>query len=362
MASTIEMKAYLRNFLVVCCTSFFVVILTSCEKQPPATAGNPDEVVSNETPFNQDNRHTHIKFTSMVRAIFEDSKGNFWFGSDLEGVCRYDGETFRYFTTDDGLSHNQIRTIQEDKDGFIWFATGNGVSRYNGKVFTTHTSESSLTSGFNAASDQKIASSDLWFNGELEGGIYRYNGQNLSLIEFPVLESNHESFSISGTVTGISRGKDNMIWIANYQGVIGYNGESFSFINERGFDYHVRSILEDSQGNLWIGNNGIGVLWYNGNETIKLSDKKELSSESSQNYPLHVFTIAEGKNSNIWFGDRDTGAWKYDGTSLTNYTVADGLPNLFVRVMYMDRKGQLWAGLADGGVAKFNGKSFEIMF
>ena len=40
-----------------------------------------------------------LKFTSGIRAIFQDSKGNYWFGSHNEGISYYDGKTFQYFTT-----------------------------------------------------------------------------------------------------------------------------------------------------------------------------------------------------------------------------------------------------------------------
>ena len=43
-----------------------------------------------------------------VRSILEDSKGNYWFGSWKEGVCRFDGKSLTYFTVEDGLSDNTI--------------------------------------------------------------------------------------------------------------------------------------------------------------------------------------------------------------------------------------------------------------
>ncbi|MGV0935738.1 two-component regulator propeller domain-containing protein [Empedobacter falsenii] len=64
-----------------------------------------------------------LKFTSGIRAIFQDSKGNYWFGSLQEGVAVYDGKSFSYFTRNDGLSDDQIHSIQEDKKGIIWFET-----------------------------------------------------------------------------------------------------------------------------------------------------------------------------------------------------------------------------------------------
>ena len=47
---------------------------------------------------------------ATVRSILEDSKGNYWFGSWEEGVCRFDGKSLTYFTVNDGLSDNQIRS------------------------------------------------------------------------------------------------------------------------------------------------------------------------------------------------------------------------------------------------------------
>lgn len=49
-----------------------------------------------------------------VRSILEDSKGNYWFGSWNEGVCRFDGKSLTYFTVEDGLGDNQVRSIHED--------------------------------------------------------------------------------------------------------------------------------------------------------------------------------------------------------------------------------------------------------
>jgi ligand-binding sensor domain-containing protein len=55
-----------------------------------------------------------LKFTSGIHAIFQDSKGNYWFESHKEGVSYYDGKQ-NISTEYDGLLDNQIRSIEEDK-------------------------------------------------------------------------------------------------------------------------------------------------------------------------------------------------------------------------------------------------------
>ena len=57
------------------------------------------------------------KMEKDIMIIFQDSKGNFWFGSRENGVYRYDGKTLTQFTTKEGLCFDRIRGIQEDGDG-----------------------------------------------------------------------------------------------------------------------------------------------------------------------------------------------------------------------------------------------------
>ena len=57
---------------------------------------------------------------------------------------RYDGQEFTLITTEDGLPHNTVTSILEDRQGHLWFGTwGGGVSRYDGKAFTTFTNQNS---------------------------------------------------------------------------------------------------------------------------------------------------------------------------------------------------------------------------
>ena len=321
-----------------------------------------------ESPLNTDT----LKFTSGISSIFQDSKGNYWFGSLQEGVASYDGKSFTYFTSNDGLSDNQIHTIQEDKDGGIWFNTQKGISTYHGKTIKDQTKIDAA----NPPGEWMKSDNDLWFEAGVREGALRYDGQKLNYLPFPshkVLDPYDNLFA----VTDIAKGKNNMIWLATYAGVWEYNGSDFTIINDEtlGLDIknaplHIRSILEDSKGRLWIGNNGIGVLLKEGDKTINFSEKNHLIHPTSKrkgdkSFPgtlEHVFTFAEDSHGNIWFGDRDAGIWKYDGKTMVNYTIRDGLTNDFALSMYVDKDKKLWLGMADGNIYTFNGKTFEKHF
>jgi len=323
-----------------------------------------------------------LKFTSGISSIFQDSKGNYWFGSLQEGVAVYNGKSFIYFNSNDGLTDNQIHSIQEDKEGVIWFNTQEGVSSYDGTRIKNHTAAETknfqIQSNGDKTSEWEKSDNDLWFEAGIKEGVYRFDGQKLNYLAFPphkVLDPNDNLFA----VTGISKGKNNMIWFGTYAGVFGYNGIGFTIINDEtlGFDrkidpLHIRSIYEDSKGRLWLGNNGIGVLLKEGDSIINFSKKHRLihpinrrkggEYTSPQGTLEHVFTIAEDNKGNIWFGDRDAGIWKFDGTQFKNYTKKDGLENHFVLSIYEDRNSELWFGMVDGRIYKFNGKAFEKQF
>ncbi len=322
-----------------------------------------------------------LKFTTGVRSILEDSKGNIWFGSHQEGVCLFDGKKLTYFTVKDGLSSNQIRSIYEDSNGTIWFEGGEGISSFDGKRIISH-----YLKNYIFKNDWEMGKNDLWFKGDegigynaVEGqpGLYRYDGYQLSYLVFPI-ELQQEEYNSYSVSTPFVRGKNGMVWFGTYSAVIGYDGTSFTVIDnktlglneEKGY-LHIRSIFEDSKGNLWIGNNGIGVLLYDGDSTINFSELHGLISEnglrnggykSPPGSLEHVFSIGEDINGNIWFGDRDTGAWRYDGNSFINYTTKDGLTTTHIWQIYKSKMRELWFAMGDGSVCKFNGESFDRIF
>lgn len=343
---------------------FFVLSFSCVQKKSTEKELNKSELLSSLV-------SDSFKFTSGIRAIFQDNKGNYWFGSHEEGVCLYDGSSFKYFTVNEGLLDNQVRSIQEDDRGNIWFGTANGVSSFDGKIIQKYIAVE------NVESEWTKNNLDLWFNAGTRQGVYRYDGQKLNYLDFP-MSKNTSSGSVYA-VSNISKGKNNMLWFATYAGVFGNNGKQFTVINDETLQLadesskmHVRSIFEDSKGRLWIGNNGIGVILKIDNSIIHFSkehgkllptDKFEAnikSQELNKNTGLQaVFAIAEDSDGNIWFGDRDSGAWRYDGETSTNYAVDEKLSSQMVLSIYEDQNKSLLLGMAEGGIYKFNGKSFD---
>ena len=316
-----------------------------------------------------------------VRSILEDSKGNYWFGSWNEGVCRFDGKSLTYFTAEDGLSDNQIRSIHEDRNGVVWFECGVGISGFDGERIITPANRNHTSKN-----DWQLGTGDLWFKEdgaagvtelEAQPGVYRYDGKTFTYLAYPVPDDRAPASAYA--TTGIAKGKSGRLWFATYNAVFGYDGKSFTILEDKSLGLnedtgwlHVRCVLEDSKGRLWIGNNGIGVILHDGQAATQFTQEKglgKLGQHGGRTTPqpgdvtddspsLHrVFSIGEDRAGNIWFGTIDHGAWRYDGKSLRNYTAEDGLTSKQIMGIYTDRHGDLW--LAGNGVFKFNGASFD---
>ncbi|MES2794681.1 MAG: two-component regulator propeller domain-containing protein [Bacteroidota bacterium] len=104
----------------------------------------------NNSSFGDVFRYDGKSFTNLTSKIgqhrfwdaLEDRKGNLWFASTDSGVYYYPsaslsagGKSFQHFTTTEGLANNRVMSVFEDKAGIIWFGTGGGISRYDGKSF-----------------------------------------------------------------------------------------------------------------------------------------------------------------------------------------------------------------------------------
>jgi len=345
---------------------YLVLLLTlnlSCIKQKSTEKEISKSEIQNTVKANT------LKFSSGINVIFQDSNGNYWFGIHNGGVSKYDGKTFEYFTINKGLLYNQIRAIQEDKNGNILISTAKGLSVFNGQKFVNYPTNTN-----NPKYEWNETKGDLWFYAGEEDGINRFDGLNMNYLIFPK-PKNQDRYNSYG-VTDISKAKDGTIWIATYAALFHYDGKMVTIFDNEKLNLkendllHIRSVLADSKGRIWIGNNGIGVLLIDGNSIINFSEKHNLihptskrrGDKSQPGTMEHVFAIEEDAEGTIWFGDRDTGAWKYDGTTMTNYTINKNLKSQMVWTIYRDTNNHLLFGMADGGVYTFNGKSFDKTF
>ncbi len=112
----------------------------------PADSAVELSTLSNETTPLQQEPNLDEQVSAFVRRILQDQSGNLWFGTNGDGVCRYDGKSLDYYTIENGFGGRAVRAIVEDKEGNLWFGTSGGVTKYDGEAFTNFTEEDGLSS------------------------------------------------------------------------------------------------------------------------------------------------------------------------------------------------------------------------
>lgn len=94
------------------CLLLFITAFTHCNSPSKSdvsvTTTSESKSISNDK--------SYVSSPALVRAIFEDSRGQYWIGRDGLGVTKYDGVFSTNYTMKDGVSDNQIRRIQEDQE------------------------------------------------------------------------------------------------------------------------------------------------------------------------------------------------------------------------------------------------------
>jgi ligand-binding sensor domain-containing protein len=303
-----------------------------------------------------------------IMIVYQDTRNNYWFGSWEEGVYRYTSpdspgtgsRTILHFTTKSGLPDNRIEEIKEDKSGNIYFNTGKGISKFDGKNFNTL-----RVAG--AGNEWKLEPNDLWFRQGWDSGfVYRYDGSFLHKLRPP----KHPNYSDTYVVYSIYTDSKGNVWFGtNPMGVYRYNGKSIDWILENDVtELHdgpangVRSVIEDKDGYFWFNtmyrynvydHNTDKKTFYNREKSIGSLDGKK---DGNLNEYL---SVARDANGALWFATYRDGIWRYDGKKITHYSAKDGTKDITVFSIYKDNFGKMWLGTHENGVYKFNGPTFE---
>ena len=302
------------------------------------------------------------RIAQYVVEIYQDKKGNLWFGTMNKGAARYDGKTLKWFSGKDGLPSNAVPSFAEDKDGNLWVGTQGGVCKFDGKAFIKMGREQGLPTQYGRVRADKDGI--LWAG--MNRGIFRFNGSSFSEFKVPLDKKKITSYAIiPGQVMMALHDKKGNLWFkTDGAGAFKFDGKSFTqFTTKDGLcSNNVTSILEDKKGNIWftciqsfkprMTGDG-GLCRYDGKTFTKFPKVKGLSKND-------IYTIYETKKGDIWIGATHVGVYHYDGKTFTLFNKTDRTywtRHLGLQSMLEDKNGTLWFGFS-GGLFRFNGKSF----
>ncbi|GER61004.1 hypothetical protein ULMA_31120 [Patiriisocius marinus] len=299
-----------------------------------------------------------------VVETFQDSKGYIWFGTLEKGIAKYDGNTLKYLTTNDGLPSNRVTTVVEDDLGNLWFGTGAGISKFDGKTFTNYSEKDGLCN--NLVSNLFIDSKGIFWIGTW-GGVCKFDGTQFEKfqIPYPKIETTINP-DTKDWITTISEDKNRNIWFGrDGYGASKFNGNSFiHFTTKEGLNSNnVQSIVEDKTGNIWIATR---VAEKDNADANKRFGKGGLNKYDGQKFNYFpeieglnesdVFTIYKDNSSDLWISTTSHGVYNYTNNGFVNYKVPTS-----TMTFLEDTKGNIWLGCA-GGLYKIkqNGETINI--
>lgn len=339
------MKALLIGTSFICCLySVQTLDVKTREVRIPKTGHWDDTLVYGpQLPCYYSNA-----ISEYVRRIFQDSKGNLWFGTNSDGLAKYDGKGLAYMNIREGLSGSQVTGILEDRNGNMWFSTNNGITRYdpsakgqNSQIFTEQ----------DGLSDPGVWSIFQDSKGTIWAGTFR------GLCRFT--GTRFEAFPIPGAekswVRAITEDSKGNLWFATSdKGAYKFNGETFQHLSKKtGLSSNdLTSIAEDHQGNLWFGSMDGGISKYDGKTFTHLLAGKEIGNNE-------VWTVYEDRNQVVWFSSEGFGVYRYLDGKLTHFGDKEGLHIGAVQAIYHDREGRFWFG-GGSGLVLFDGNQLFV--
>ncbi len=291
-----------------------------------------------------------------VAAIREDSLGNYWFGTEGNGISHYDRSVWSTLVGDTCLCDAFIHAIWDDRLGNLWFATRlSGVVRFNGERWDAFTKPGALPSN-SVRAIHEDRSGKMWFGtAPFDGvaGVARYDpaADSWEPIQIP---------SQRYAVQAILEDRSGFLWFATggggvirYDPVTGQPAPPYttSSVPDEGLrSDDVRGIAEDEAGNLWFATHGGGLSRYDGTNWVALTDAEGLPSNDC--LAVHV-----DRNGHIWVGLNGGGVARFDGVRWIRYLTRDGLAHNTVGTIYGDRSGYIWFG-TEGGASRFDGEAW----
>ncbi|NKB68153.1 MAG: SpoIIE family protein phosphatase [Candidatus Latescibacteria bacterium] len=279
-----------------------------------------------------------------VSSIFQDRSGSLWFGTGSnflststagKGAWQYKGEVFKTYPLGVG-----VMSLAEDPEGRIWLATWDGVRILeNGQVrlfpeIRLHT--------WKVFADRQ---GRIWFAMSNGRGVYAYD--HGALTHFT--EGNG---LINNRVTSFLQDRDGGIWLGSRGGASRFTDEGFTHftVSEGLIDNEVIALEQDLQGHIWLGT-PVGASRYDG---YNFSSIGELES-------LEIREIEADSQGIMWIGTRGDGIIRYDGHAFTHYTVSNGLAHNNIEGILADGEGGLWISTFGSGVSRFDGRIFQSL-
>ncbi|MEM1121415.1 MAG: two-component regulator propeller domain-containing protein, partial [Bacteroidota bacterium] len=304
---------------------------------------------------------------NVVNAIYQDSRGLMWFGTN-DGLNKFDGHDFTIYKPDptrsNSINSNLVFTITEDFHQRLWVGTtGKGLNYFDLD-----------TEAFKALQHDKDDPTSLVSNQiikiltDRDGRIWVATDNGVDIITFDddstpnIHHINLENLVSNRFITNLYEDKKGNIWIGTRNELIKIKQPKFLenitpqkvTVNADHPNSQIFSIGEDNRGNLIVGcHSGVYI------QTDPVTDESFVQANNS-NSTYVIITVAD----NIWTGSyRGVDHYQISKSKSTlvhqkNYTTSlnnpDAISLNIIKSMFVDNNGIIWIGTNGGGVNYFD--------
>jgi ligand-binding sensor domain-containing protein/two-component sensor histidine kinase len=297
-----------------------------------------------------------------ILRIMQDSQGFLWFTTPM-GLSRFDGRSFRSYGAEEGVA--RVEEIVETAPGQYWVATDQGLARYDpsappGKRFPIfHVNGTRTGDHIHAVSSD--GRSGLWI-GTNDGLYHAMPGlQSLEarLVLRPEIPLHSEPVGYA-PVMNLMLDSSGTLWVTGHYGGIYRvltSGAIEHYTSRDGLPYlNGGPFLEDRAHRVWLGT-AEGLLQLK--KDPKPGDRLVLRSVDTtfglREQPIRG--ICETADGRLWMAST-AGLLEFDGVRLRRYTRANGLSQSQLWSVISDRRGALWVGSGSAGVMRISRGSF----
>lgn len=279
---------------------------------------------------------------------------------------------FRRLSLEAGLSQSTVNCILQDREGFLWFGTQDGLNRYDGSTFTTyrHNDKDSTSLADNYVTCLiEDAHGDVWV-GTYGSGVDRFDRQREIFVHH--LSNPADSTTIAGnSIMTLLEEPNGTVWAGSW-------GEGLSVFDPSAQRWHrvrpavdgaaggallrIMSLASDTAGNIWIGAWGGIDCYHPARGTVRRYVNDKTPGSLSENRVMSMFVDRDGT---LWAGTFEGGINRLnpDRSTFTRYgsRSRNPLPSDWVGPIAQDRTGRLWIGTRDAGVTLLDPRTGETV-
>ncbi|OOQ61611.1 hybrid sensor histidine kinase/response regulator [Mucilaginibacter pedocola] len=313
---------------------------------------------------------------NSIQCIYQDKYGFMWFGTQ-DGLNKYDGYKFTAYKHSANEGHslpaNNTLSVCGDNDDNIWVATRiGGLSRYDRKndwfkVYKHNPADGSSISNNDVNYVYTDRHGNLWAG--TANGLNLFNKKTNTFRHY-FHDDNKASSLSSSFIYVVFEDSHNNLWVGTDDGLNLFNAQTGNFrrfknsaIDKNSIsDDVVSTIAEDHKGNLWFGTNKGLNLFNPGDSTFTVYANESDRYTLTGNNP--IYTLAPGADGKMWVGTNTT-LQLFDVVKRTFIHINqfagenNNMPNDGVYSVFLDNKATLWIGTSSEGLLKYD-KSLNI--